>query len=56
MQNIFSEIKIKQLAREKQIKEQSEKSLKSRYYRFPELRTLIIDNILEAENTGFNII
>ena len=45
--NMFNEVKLKQLEKEKKLKEMSEKSVKESYYRFPEVRPNILNTILE---------
>lgn len=47
--NMFNEVKMKQLEKEKKLKEMSDKSVKESYYRFPEIRPNIVNTILEEE-------
>jgi len=46
---MFNEVKMKQLEKEKKLKEMSDKSVKESYYRFPEIRPNIVNTILEEE-------
>lgn len=46
---MFKEVKIKQLEKEKKLKEMSEKNIKASYYRFPEVRPFILNTILDQE-------
>ena len=44
---MFNEVKIKQLEKEKKLKEMSEKNVKDCYYRFPEIRPSIVNQIMD---------
>lgn len=46
---MFEEVKMKQLEKEKKLKEMSEKSIKASYYRMPEVRPNILNTILDEE-------
>lgn len=46
---MFEEVKMKQLEKEKKLKEMSEKSIKASYYRMPEVRPNILNTILDQE-------
>lgn len=47
--SMFDEVKIKQLEKEKKMKEMTDKNIKTNYYRFPEVRPNILNTILDQD-------